>query len=213
MIRYSPMDSDPSTIPIRYLPKTCFIMSQLRPPIPEVQVEIRRRLSDFLKSKGYSEVDAGSSITGRDFLAKIWRMVFQVPIGIAIITPRTTRKAMANIFYEIGLLQAYGKETLVIKTNDVRVPSDFVRTEYLEYGNDFETKLGQYFDFVSSLKEHFDMMAEQLENDPLLAIDYMRRAFLISGDQSYRQKAQQLYSRSFRRRRATNCVENLLLNF
>jgi hypothetical protein len=213
MIRYNPVDSDPSTVPIRYLPKTCFVMSQLKKPVPENQIVIRQGLSEFLKANDYNEIDADSSLTGRDFLVKIWTMVFQVPIGIAIITRQTTRRSLANIFYEIGLLQGYGKETLVIKTRDTRVPTDFVRTEYLNFDDDFEDNLSKYFTFISSLREHFDIMAEQLQNDPLLAIDYLRRAFLITGDSSYREKAQVLYSKSHRTRRATNCVENLLVNF
>jgi len=213
MIRYNPVDSDPSTVPIRYLPKTCFVMSQLRKPVPESQIVIRQRLSEFLKDHGYHEIDADTSLTGRDFLVKIWTMIFQVPIGIAIITRQTTGRVLANIFYEIGLLQAYGKETLVIKTKDTRVPTDFVRTEYLDFDDDFESKLSKYFTFISTLREHFDMMAEQLETDPLLAIDYLRRAFLITGERSYREKAQALYSKSRGKRRAANCVENLLVNF
>jgi len=188
-------------------------MSQLRKPVPENQIVIRQRLSEFLEAHDYNEIDADSSLTGRDFLAKIWTMVFQVPIGIAIITRQTTRRSLANIFYEIGLLQAYGKETIVIKTRDTTVPTDFVRTEYLNFDDDFEDRLNKYFTFVSSLREHFDMMAAQLQNDPLLAIDYLRRAFLITGESSYREKAQLLYSKSRRRRRATNSVENLLVNF
>jgi len=213
MIRYNPTDSDPCTIPVKYLPKTCFVMTQSRKPVPENQVIIRQRLTRFLKAHGYNEIDAHSLLTGRDFLAKIWTMVFQVPIGIAIITRKTNRRTLANIFYEIGLLQACGKETLIIKTKDTAVPTDFIRTEYLNFDDDFEANLGRYFKFISSLREHFDVMAEQLENDPLLAIDYLRRAFLITGDNSYRQKAQSLYSRSRRGKRATNCVENLLVNF
>ncbi len=213
MIRYNPIDSDPSTVPVQYLPKTCFIMSQLKKPIPDNQKEIRSRLSDFLERRGFGEIDADSSLTGKDFLVKIWDMVFAVPIGIAIITRQTTRNTLANIFYEIGLLQAYGKETLVIKTGDTKVPSDFIRTEYLEFKDDFEAKLNQYFNRISTLKEHFDMMAKQLENDPLLAIDYMRRAFLITNDNNYRDRVKQLYLKSRRKRRSTNCVENLLINF
>lgn len=213
MIRYSPISSDPSTIPIQYLPKTCFVMSQLRQPVPESQMAIRQRLSKSLRAHGYDEIDADSSITGRDFLAKIWTMVFQVPVGIAIITRQTTRRSLANIFYEIGLLQAYGKETLIIKTKDTTVPTDFIRTEYLSFDDNFEFKLDKYFAFLSSLTEHFDIMAEQLQNDPLLAIDYLRRAFLISGDDQYRDRARCLHSGSRRRKRAANCVENLLVSF
>ncbi|MBI2857473.1 MAG: hypothetical protein HYX90_00225 [Chloroflexi bacterium] len=200
-------------MPVKYLPKTCFIMCQLRKPVPEGQVVIRQELTKFLMEKGFSEIDAGSSLTGRDFLNKIWGMAFQVPIGIAIITRHTSRRTFANIFYEMGLLQAYGKETLVIKTSDVTVPSDFIRTEYLEYGADFEDNLDKYFDVISALQEHFDLMAEQLKHDPLLAIDYMRRAFLLTGDDRYRAKAKLLRSELHRGRRVPNCVEDLLTNF
>ncbi len=213
MIRYNPVDSDASTIPVKYLPRTCFIMCQLRKPEPDDQAEIRKRLGTFLAAMRFSEIDANSSLTGRDFLAKIWNMTFQVPIGIAIITRRTTRRSLANIFYELGLLQAYGKETLVIKSQDVRVPSDFVRTEYLEFGDDFEEGLKKFFDCVFSLQEHFDLMADQLRNDPLLAIDYLRRAFLITGEESYRAKARQLHEELRGVVRSANCVENLLVKF
>jgi hypothetical protein len=213
MIRYSPLDSDPRTAPLVYLPKTCFLMLQLKKPIPDEQAEIRRRLSAFLKVREYSEIDADSSMTGRDFLAKIWGMIQQVPIGIALVTSKTSPRTLANIFYEIGLLQACGKETIVIKSPKAKLPTDFVRSEYLPFGDEFEERLGKYFDFIASLCAHFELMADQLENDPLLAIDYLRRAFLISGDTSYRTKAQSLYSTSQGQKRATNCVENLLVNF
>jgi len=213
MIRYNPIDSDPNTTPVHYLSKTCFVMCQLKNPIPASQIEIRGKLSEFLRNRGFNEIDADSSLTGKDFLVKIWGMIYQVPIGIAIITRKTPRRTLGNIFYEIGIFQAFGKETLVIKTRDARIPTDFIRTEYLEYDDDFETNLNKYFDFILSLQEHFDIMAEQLRHDPLLAIDYMRRAFLITGDTKYREKAQELYASSRRGRRATNCVENLLVNF
>ncbi|MFC2033223.1 hypothetical protein ACFLUB_01700 [Chloroflexota bacterium] len=213
MIRYNPINSDAVTTPINYLPKTCFIMCQLKEPIPEQQDEIRKRLSNFLKIRDIKEIDADSSITGRDFLLKIWGMIFQVPVGIAIITKKTTRKTLANIFYEVGILQACGKETLVIKTKGSSVPSDFIRTEYLNYDDELEGKLTKYFDFIDSLESHFDMMAEQLEKDPLLAIDYLRRAFLITGKDNFRERAQDLFSKSDYKDRRRDCVENLLLRF
>jgi hypothetical protein len=213
MIRYNPVNSDTTTQPITYYPKTCFVMCQLKKPIPKEQDEIRKRLSSFLTTKGFSEIDADSIITGRDFLIKIWEMILRVPIGIAVITKKTSRKTLANIFYEIGVLQACGKETLVIKTNDTSMPTDFVRTEYLTYDDEFEERLTKYFDFIYNLENHFDMMADQLENDPLLAIDYLRRAFLINGDNKFRERAQDIYKKFNFKDRSINSVENLLLRF
>jgi hypothetical protein len=56
-----------------------------------------------------------------------------------------------------------------------------VRTEYLPYDDDFENSLAKYFDFIAGLEYHFDVMADQLEQDPLLAIDYLRRLYLCHG--------------------------------
>jgi hypothetical protein len=188
-------------------------MCRLRKPIPDDQAEIRKRLGKILNKRGYSEIDAESSIIGKDFLSKIWNIVFQVPIGIAIITKATRGKTFGNIFYEIGLLEATGKETLVIKTKDIMIPSDFIRTEYIEYDNDFENKINKYFDSISKLQDHFDFMAKQLKKDPLIAIDYLRRAYLITGDDGYRKKAQILYSESCKKGTVIPCVQDLFVNF
>ena len=213
MIRYNPADSDLYNIPIQYRPKTCFIMCRLRKPIPKDQAEIREALSKLIKQRGYSEIDSESSIIGKDFLSKIWNNIYQVPIGIAIITHGTTRKTLGNIFYEIGLLEASGKETLVIKTKDIQVPSDFIRTEYIEYGSDFESKINKYFDSISELQQHFDFMAKQLKKDPFIAIDYMRRAYLITGDEVYRKKAQSLYKESCKKGIVISCAQEMFVEF
>ena len=36
-----------------------------------------------------------------------------------------------NIYYKLGVAQALGKETLVVKSPGAKLPSDFVRTEYV----------------------------------------------------------------------------------
>lgn len=213
MIRYNPADSDIYNVPIQYRPKTCFIMCRLRKPIPNDQAEIRIALGKLIKKRGYAEIDAESSIIGKDFLSKIWNMVYQVPIGIAIITRGTSRRTLGNIFYEIGLLEASGKETLVIKTRDTQIPSDFIRTEYIEYDSDFETQINKYFDTITELQQHFNFMAQQLKKDPLLAIDYMRRAYILTGDETYRNGAKKLYSEACKKGMVVSCVQELFVKF
>ncbi|MBC8275478.1 MAG: hypothetical protein H8E40_10995 [Chloroflexi bacterium] len=213
MILYRPTDGDPLTKRIDYRPRTCFTMTRLGGSVPAEITEIRQRLTKSLTARDIREIDAGSRITGKDLLLKIWGMIITVPLGIAIITESMSSRTLANIFYEIGMLQSYGKETLVIKTKHAKVPSDFVRTEYLEYDNNFEAELDKFLDYLFELPEYFERMAEQLENDPLLAIDYYRRAYLITGNDIYRQKANAIYKSSSIERRATDSVEMLLLSF
>jgi len=213
MIFYRPTDGDPHTGRIEYRPKTCFIMTKLGRSVPEDINKIRSRLTEFFNDNNISVIDANDVITGKDFLLKIWHILLGVPLGIAIITNKLPKKTLANIFYEIGLMQAYGKETLVIKTLGTKVPSDFVRTEHIDFDDVFEEKLGKYLEKYLTWASDYEFMSEMLEKNPLLAIDYLKRAWLISGDNTYREKASEIFKRAAIKGRAKNSVEMLLVNF
>ncbi|MBW6471423.1 MAG: hypothetical protein K0A90_09420 [Methanosarcinaceae archaeon] len=188
-------------------------MTKLGQPISSEIEDIRVELHKILDKQQIKEIDAESIVTGRDFLMKIWNLITTVPLGIAIIDNNMSGQTLSNIFYEIGFMQACGKETLVIKTKDAKIPSDFIRTEYVEYGNHFENKLDKFFNTFFALPEYYDNMAEALENNPLLVIDYLRRAYLISGDAEYKKKANIIYNELPIGGRAKNSVEALLVNF
>lgn len=190
MILYDPVQGDVLTKQIKFKPQTCFIMTQLGTPIPREIKNIRKTLEKHLKQRKFKTIDANSVIKGKDFLLKIWEMILTVPVGIAIISKDLTPHTLANIFYEIGLLQAYGKETVIIKTPDSSVPSDFVRTEYIQYDRNFKNKILKFLDSLKEQAEYYVTTSELLEGNPLLSIDYLRRAFLITGDNKYKRKAQ-----------------------
>lgn len=213
MILYRPTDSDIHHYKIKYKPRTCFVMTQLGKPIPYKINEIRTELSKILNKYSIKEIDAESKITGKDFLMKIWEMIISVPLGFAIIDESMKPQTLSNIFYEIGLMHAYGKETVVIKTKNSKVPSDFVRTEYIEYGEDFKTKISSFLENFLELPEYFETASELLEKNPLLSIDYLRRAFLISGDNKYKLKAKKIFDQASITQRAKNSVEKLLVDF
>jgi hypothetical protein len=144
---------------------------------------------------------------------KIWRLVLGVPLGIAIIQKGMPPQTLSNIFYELGMMHAYGKETLIIKTKGTRIPSDFVRTEYLEVNADFEKKLAKFLISFIDLSDYYESVSDQLDNNPLLAIDYLRRAYLISENDALRTKARNIFQRAGLEGRAKNSVEMLLVNF
>lgn len=212
MILYRPTDGDVESNTIKLLPRTCFVMTKLGDVPDEIEV-IRTKMESILEEHGYSCIDADSKTTGKDFLIKIWKFAMGVPLGIAIINDTITPQTMANIFYEVGWMQATGKETLIIKTPKAKVPSDFIRTEYVEWNDRFERKFNGYLDGLDELAEHYGEMSELLENNPLLAIDFNRRAFLISGDKSYQLKAQDILTNVDLGNRAKNCVEYLHSGF
>jgi hypothetical protein len=213
MIFYSPTDGEAHTVRIEYHPRTCFVMTKLGDPIPPEDIEIRSRLATIFSDKGINIIDANDEITGKDFLLKIWHMLLSVPLGIAIISRDMDHQTFANIFYEIGLMQPYGKEILIIKTADAPFPSDFVRTEYIEFAKDFEKKITKFIKSFFKLAEHYKFMAVQLENNPLLEIDYLKRAYLISGEKAYREEAYKIFEKAQIKGRAKNSVEKILADW
>lgn len=213
MIYYRPTDGNPLVAPLRFRPRTCFLMTQMGGPIPPVLPEIRAALRDVLKERSYSLIDADSSVTGRDILLKIWEFTITVPLGIAIIHEEMRPGTIANVFYEMGLMQAYGKETLVIKTRDAVIPSDFVRTEHVSYSADFKSRMRRFLASLDERADYYAKLAGQIERDPLLAIDFLRRAYLLTENGTHRDRAREHYDTAGLNGRANNSVEALLVSF
>lgn len=194
MIVYHPFEGDISSAPVKYTPRSCFVMTQLGGNIcPQVK-RIRRVVSRLLKNNFLEEIDADSTTTGGDYMTKIWKQTFSSPIGIAIISEDLPARTIGNIFYELGLMDSYGKETLVIKTPKCEIPSDLKRTEYITAEKSYSRKIESFLKNVKERADYYELVAEQIEQgDPVQAIDYMRRAYLITGDNNIKLNAEKLF--------------------
>ena len=181
---------------VKYRPRTCFVMTQLAKPLPEKCPEIREKLNEILTKNKMESIDANFDVTGRDFLGKIWKMIHSVPFGIAILTEKMKSSTIANIFYEVGVLNALGKESIIVKTPGFKIPSDLIRNEYIIFDESFEDNIQRFMDSIFELAEHYDTMAESLVSNPNpnLSIDYWRRAFMIDGNKQYIHKTKDLLS-------------------
>jgi len=213
MIIYNPLDGDALTSSIPSNPRHCFLMTRLGAPVPDALINIRDVVTELCHEVNYEVIDASSRVTGRDFLLKIWRLIASAPLSIGICHEEIPAPTQANIYYEIGVAQALGKETLIIKSPNATVPSDFVRTEYVEFDHNFRNNFTSYLNSLSDQADHYELVADQLDRNPILAIDYLKRAFLISGDNRLRDKAQQLLVEAGLEDRARNSVEQLAANF
>ena len=213
MIFYRPTDGDVENTPISWRPRTCFLMAAMGKPIPAEVSNAKKRVKAVLRRAKFDIIDAADVITGKDYLLKIWKLAVSCPIGIAIVHEGIRPETMANIFYEFGWLQAYGKETVVIKIGDLKLPSDLVRTEYINMDARFTQSLS---DFLSSLREraeYYETLAGLLEANPLLAIDYLRRAYLLTGNVKFRRRAIQIFDQTGFDDRARDSVERLMILF
>lgn len=197
MINYNPIDGDVYSKMIKYRPRTCFIMTKLGKPIPKEIRNMRRTVAKYLKNHKFEIIDASSKVTGRDFLFKIFELILSVPLGIALISENLNSTTIANIFYEIGLLQALGKETLIIKTEGSNIPSDFIRTEYIEYNNKFKDKINEYLNTYFQQAEHYELLGRELIKDPITSIDYLKRSYLMTGESNIKNKINKIISSLF----------------
>lgn len=212
MILYNPLSGDANHSPILRRPRTCFLITKLGNPSATVRAA-RKVIETAFGKRGYNVIDAESVATGKDFLLKIWRLIVGVPICIAIVDEGMTAGTIANIFYELGYADSLGKETLVIKTNGFKVPSDFVRTEYIALGKGFKSRLNCFLQNLGERVTYYASCAQALEKDPLLSIDYYRRAFLLSGDRTYSEKTAELLLSPDLKVRAISSMKMLLAGF
>lgn len=213
MIRYNPIDGDAitNTLPVR--PRYCFLMTQLGgdidPDILNIRADIERSCSNYK----FQLIDASSATTGRDFLLKIWNLIASVPLVVGIVHDSMPLTTQQNIFYELGVAQAFGKESLLIKSERGKIPSDLVRTEYVEYGVRFNTNFEAYLASLFDQAQHYVELSEYLEQNPLLAMDYLKRAYLITGDPDLKVRANELMTKAGFDQRAKNSIEYLASEF
>jgi hypothetical protein len=213
MIIYSPLDGDAMTSSVPSKPRHCFLITRLGKPIPTQVHEIREAVTAVCRDHDYELIDASTQVTGRDFLMKIWRQIASAPLSVGIAHEEIPRTTQCNIYYELGIAQALGKETVLIKGTGDAVASDFVRTEYIEFTSQFAVRFTNYLESVLEQADHYETVADQLDRNPLLAIDYLKRAFLITGDKRLRAKAKALVKGAGLERRAANSVEMLAAAF
>ena len=145
-------------------------------------------------------------VTGRDFKLKIWQLIASTPLCVGICHEEIPFSTQANIYYELGVAQALGKETLLVKSPNAKVPSDLVRTEYVEFNAEFGANFRLYLESLQEQADHYELVAGQLDRNPILAIDYLKRAFLITGDERLRGEAQALLHEAGLETRARNSV-------
>lgn len=212
MIIYSPIDGDAITYSIKYSPKHCFLITQLE-TTPELVLDIQSSVKKCCKSFDYQVIDASMETTGKDFLLKIWKLIASVPICIMIIHEDTPVKTQANLYYELGVAQALGKETIIIKTPKAEIPSDFNRTEYVVFDKKFDKKFVNFLKTTQKQAEHYEELSEILEQNPILAMDYLKRAFLITGNKNYQLSVKKILKTIDTDGRAKNSIENLVATF
>ncbi len=124
-----------------------------------------------------------------DFLLKIARLIMGCGFGIAIFSNRTPPKTLGNIFFEVGYCLAVGKPVHLVFCGKNIVPSDFVRSEWIEYKNgsnvQFTRDLDASFEGLNNECQFMELLAdtafEAERMNPELAFERYKRVALING--------------------------------
>ena len=213
MIIYSPLDGHPLTHSIQSKAKHCFLMTRLGNPVPPMVGDIRAAVVECCNAFRYTVIDAQASVTGRDFLLKIWRLIASAPLSVGVIHEDIPQASQANIFYELGVAQALGKETVAIMSPGAQIPTDLIRTEYIIFDANFSENFGKYLDSIREQADYYELISDQLDRNPILALDYLKRAFLITGERWLKEKASNIVAGAGLGERAANSVELLAASF
>jgi len=213
MIIYNPLDGlhIPHNIPSQ--PKHCFLMTRLGNPVPQMVADIRIAVQECCARFDYVVIDAQARVTGRDILLKIWQLIASSPLSVGVVHESIPQTTQANIFYEIGIAQAMGKETVIVKSPKAKIPSDFVRSEYITFDDNFPAQFDNYLQSIIDVADHYETISDQLDRNPIMALDYLKRAFLISGEERLKGKAQRITAEAGLEDRAANSVELLAAAF
>ena len=188
-------------------------MTRLGNPVPPMVGEIRTAVEESCDGFGFRVIDAQAQVTGRDILLKIWKLIASAPLSVGVVHEDISQSTQANIFYELGVAQALGKETVIVKNPDTEIPSDFVRTEYINFDNQFSENFESYLTEIHEQADFYETLADQLEKNPILALDYLKRAFLISGENRLKEKANEIVIGAGLEERAANSVERIVASF
>ena len=213
MIIYNPLDGQAFTYLIQSKPKHCFLMTRLGEPVPPMVKDIRKALRECLRSVNYKVIDASTTVTGRDFLLKIFCQIAASPLSVSVLHEDIPVPTQVNIFYELGIAQALGKETVIIKSPKSKVPSDFIRTEHIVFDSNFSKNFRKYLDSIFSAASFYEMLADQLDRNPILELDYLKRAYLINGEARLKSRAKEITKTAGLEKRATNSVELIAATF
>lgn len=76
-------------------------------------------------------VRADSTVRVGDLSQGLWKLILRAGVIIADVSVLN-----ANVFYELGLSHALGKDTILVKRGDTPVPADFGGALYYEYSLD-----------------------------------------------------------------------------
>lgn len=155
------------------------------------------RISSELKRQGFNSLDGCSLVELGGTVCKICSTIQGCAIGIGFYHPDIPVDAVSNIFWEMGMLQGWGRPALLVANKKENLPSDFTGESCIFYEDD-NRYISKFRDLVTGFKGrenyYVDILAGQAIRtaDYEKAIKYYQEAYLISGNRQILNKMRKL---------------------
>ena len=107
---------------------------------------IRGIIDEIFDSNGFNLKDAMNIRGTGNLYCKICEQILSSAFGVALITNDTPIDALRNIFLEIGLMMAFGKEIIILTDNMKNIPSDLQGKEVFIFtdNNDLSESINKW---------------------------------------------------------------------
>jgi hypothetical protein len=161
-------------------PKTGFFMFSTR----EDTRKLRSKITATFGSKGIGLINAMARTGSDDNYCKICEQILSSAFGVALITKNTPPESLNNIYLEIGLMRAFGKETLILTPDLKLITSDLAGKGVLPYENEdvMQQKILNWIDQIPNKIHDYNTHAEiALDefNDYEKFFDYSKKAIMF----------------------------------
>ena len=192
-----PLSSDECSKRILLRPKTVFLMTPSKTKRNIALKTVISRVSSAVRRKGLSPLDGCTVIDLGDTLCNICSTMQGCAMGIGFFHPEVPADALSNIFWEMGMLQGWGRPVLLVATKKEDLPSDFTRDFCIFYETNPQY-IKNFSELVQSIKEREQYYINILAGEAIQtadyekAIKYYQEAFLISGNRQILSKMRKL---------------------
>ncbi len=155
------------------------------------------RVSSAVKRIGLVPLDGCGVIELGDTLCNICSTMQGCAMGIGFFHPETPHDALSNIFWEMGVLQGWGRPVLLVATKKADLPSDFTRDFCIFYETN-PRYIKDFTELVKRIKERERYYTDRLADEAIQTADYEKsmkyyqEAFLISGNRKILSKIRKL---------------------
>lgn len=146
-------------------PKTCFVIMPISNH-PDYDNDHFTRVYNYLikpacESAGYKPVRADDSIKTDHITITILQQIIGADIAICDMSSRN-----ANVFYELGMRQAFNKKTVLIRDASTAIPFDIQDLRTLEYDKNLRVdNIKKSIDEISkAIKETENMTDEEINS-------------------------------------------------